>query len=94
MALYQLSFNDDFATRDQITAHLDKDRTHIQDWYYCMSNTIFIASTYSSEALRKYIEKLNTEQKRRFFISGIYRLPNYDGWLPKSAWEFINKYMM
>lgn len=89
MNLYALSFNDDFASRDRITAHLDTRRDLVGDWYYCLTNTIFIASPVTVHFLNDFL--LSLSRTGRFFLSPVGKY-NHQGWLPKDAWDFINKY--
>jgi len=90
--LYILSFNSDLGVRDKITSHLDTDRVNIRDWYYCLTNTIFIASIYSAKELTEFLKPLNIKNKARFVITELNRNIQYWGWLPNNAWKFINKY--
>ncbi len=91
--LYILNFNDNFSTRDQITAQLDSRRDLVQDWYYCLTNSIFIESSLSTTQLRDFLLTISKEHPNaRIFISTIKKFPLNDGWLPQPAWDFINKY--
>lgn len=90
--LYSVTFNNNFATRDNIVAHLDTRRDVIIDWYYCLTNTIFVVSTLNGSQLRDFLKPIASSAEGRFFISEIKKYPANDGWLPQGAWDFINKY--
>ena len=92
MKLYVLNFNDSLGTREQITTHLDKNRTHVQDWYYCMPNTMFIASTLTAQKLIEYLQELDTSAAARYFVQELNTSTTYYGWLPEDAWKFVDKY--
>ena len=90
MTLYVLTFNDSFATREKITAYLDNRKDIVSDWYYCLTNAIFIASSASAKQLTEVL--LGLSKTGRFLVSEIKSIPCNDGWLPQNAWDFINKY--
>lgn len=91
--IYCLNFNDNLGTRDQITSLLDSNRDKIPNWYYCMTNTIFIVSFYTAKELAEFIKKLDKDNVARFFVQEI--IPNSNSWgfLPQDAHSFINKYV-
>ena len=91
--LYILNFNDNLGTREQIANHLDTNKTNIQNWFYCMTNTIFIASTYSAHDLADFIKKLDKSKSSRFFVIKIVTGTDSWGWLPQEAHNFINQYV-
>lgn len=86
------NFNSDLGSRAKITSHLDTDKVNISDWYFCMTNTIFIASTFSAKQLAEFLKPLDIKNKARFVITELNRNVQYWGWLPDNAWNFINKY--
>lgn len=90
--LYALTFNDNFANRDRIVAHLNTRQDVIINWYYCLTNTIFIVTTLNGVQLRDFLRQIPAPSEGRFFISEIKKYPANDGWLPQAAWDFINKY--
>lgn len=93
MKLYFLHFNDSLGTREQITAHLDTNTREIIDWYYCMTNTIFIVSNYTAKQLAEFLKPLDKKNVGRFVVIELNRDSEYWGWLPDDAWEFIKKYL-
>ncbi len=88
-----LQFNDNLGTREQITAHLDAHSNQPIDWYYCMTNTIFIATSLPAIQLLDYIRQKAQSPEARIFITELNRGCEYWGWLPKNAWNFIDKYL-
>ncbi len=89
--LYLFNFNDSLGTREKITAHLDTNPKYIHNWYYCMTNTIFIISSYTAQQLFDFIQKIDNQKTSRFIVSEMDSSYDYQGWLPKDAWDFINK---
>lgn len=89
MAIYILTFNDNYSTRDKITNYFDGERDVVKDWYYCFTNSIFFVSSLPPNELNRFL--LNLSKSGRFFISEIKTGKN-NGWMPQGAWDFVNKY--
>jgi hypothetical protein len=86
---YILVFSDEVGTREAVKRFLDS-RDEVMTWYYCMSNAIFIPSTYTAKDLQKMFRQF-TNDKGRFMILDCNT--DRDGWLTKDAWKFMrNEY--
>lgn len=80
--LYLFSFLNQNVTREQMTAVFDKD-SRIENWRYCLPNSIFVFTTMSARELSDEIEK--NFGACRHLVTRI----DWDYWgrLPTGYWE-------
>ncbi len=86
---YILVFSGDLGTRDQIKDFLDS-RSEIITWYYCMTNAIFVRSSFTAKTLTVMFREFTKDKGRFIFLDCA---TDRNGWLPADAWKFMrNKY--
>ena len=91
MALYIIVFNDAGSPREKLVSHFNLRPDMVIDWYYCITNSIFIASNKTPAEIRDFIRTVTGDN--RIFLSEITSKSRVDGWMPKTAWDFIGKYI-
>lgn len=84
--IYLLTYSRNMGSEDEVKSIIDK-CPFIRNWRTDLPNIFFIESDVNADELADYfIEK---KQECRFFITEIAN--NRQGWLPKSAWEFLKQ---
>jgi hypothetical protein len=84
---YILVFDDALGTRKEIQNFLNT-RPEVLNWYACMSNAIFIVSDQTASGLQRAISTFNQGKDANFIILDV--KTDRNGWLPKTAWEFLS----
>ena len=86
MTPYLFSFNATMGTRQQVLTYLDS-LPQVLNWYAVLPEAVIIISRQSSSKLSDLIHQ---RYPLSYFIIAEIPRDNNNGWLPKTAWDFIN----
>lgn len=87
MRPYLFCFNATMGSRQQVVDFLDT-LPQILNWYAPLPQSIILISDQPARTLR---ELIHNRYPQSFFIITEIQSKGADGWLPKAAWDFINR---
>lgn len=85
--VYLLVYSNVIGDRNELKRILDN-IPEVLNWRYDMPNSFYIISNHTAQVLVEKIYSQIISQSCRFFITEI--CSNYQGYLPKDSWTFIN----
>ena len=68
---------------------LFKELKKCSGWYHCLKSTWLVSTTESAGQLYERLRKV-LKVSDRLLVIGVTK--EHQGWLPKSAWEWINRH--
>jgi hypothetical protein len=84
---YLIVFSSDFASRDQVTAHIDT-WPEIPFWHCSLPNCVFVTSDLSAAEIAAKLEKhFDVSSPKRFLVAELNS--NTQGRLPKQSWHMM-----
>lgn len=86
MRVFAVTYDPQVTSPAEVKVQLDE-LPAVLNWYTLMRGTILIVSEKNVHQLQQLIQNLTTWGKNGFLIV---ELGEHDGWLPASAWDFID----
>lgn len=88
--VYLMVFDRDPTYNYELLHNVIKMDPYIYDWWHYLQSTYILVSTLTADALA---DRLMLSFKNQRFLLVEINSKNYQGWLPKDAWEWIRKYL-
>jgi hypothetical protein len=85
--VYLFAYSNGFGLREDIS-HFLSSCSLVQNWRFDMPNCYYIASDNSAQEIAKAIQ--DEFPNKRFLVTQMLA-DKYQGWLPRSTWNFIRE---